>query len=65
MSAGARPIFGNSTGGALAKYAAERARIRPRRVVEYWSIGVMRDLGIAASDRGVGAAERPAECARL
>jgi hypothetical protein len=35
-----------------------RPRIRPRGVMEYWSVGVLRQLGIAPRDREVGATFR-------
>jgi hypothetical protein len=35
-----------------------RPRIRPRGVIEYWSVGVLRQLGIAPRVRGVGNAFR-------
>jgi hypothetical protein len=35
-----------------------RPRIRPRGVMEYWSVGVLRQLGIAPRIRGVGSAFR-------
>jgi hypothetical protein len=35
-----------------------RPRILPRGVMEYWSIGVLRQLGIAPRVRGVGSAFR-------
>jgi hypothetical protein len=35
-----------------------RPRIRPRGVMEYWSVGVLRQLGIAPRVRGVGNAFR-------
>jgi len=31
-----------------------RPRIRPRGVMEYWSVGVLRQFGIAPRVRGVG-----------
>jgi hypothetical protein len=35
-----------------------RPRIRPRGVMEYWSVGVLRQVRIAPRGRGVGGAER-------
>jgi hypothetical protein len=35
-----------------------RPRIRPRGVMEYWSVGVLRQFGIAPRVRGVGTAFR-------
>jgi hypothetical protein len=35
-----------------------RPRIRPRGVLEYWSVGVLRQFGIAPRVRGVGSAFR-------
>jgi hypothetical protein len=35
-----------------------RPRIRPRGVMEYWSSGVLRQLGVAPRVRGVGSAFR-------
>jgi hypothetical protein len=35
-----------------------RPRIRPRGVMEYWSVGVLRQLGIAPRVRGAGNAVR-------
>ena len=35
-----------------------RPRIRPRGVMEYWSVGVLRQFGIAPRVRGVGSAFR-------
>jgi hypothetical protein len=35
-----------------------RPRIRPRGVMECWSVGVLRQVQIAPRDRGVGDAER-------
>ena len=35
-----------------------RPRIRPRGVMEYWSVGVLRQFGIAPRVRGVGNALR-------
>ena len=37
-----------------------RPRIRPRGVMEYWSVGVLRQFGIAPRVRGVGSAFRAA-----
>jgi hypothetical protein len=39
-----------------------RPRIRPRGVMEYWSVGVLRQLGIAPRLRGVGSAFRADLC---
>ncbi len=35
-----------------------RPRIRPRGEMEYWSVGVLRQVRIAPLGRGVGGAER-------
>jgi hypothetical protein len=35
-----------------------RPRIRPRGVMEYWSVGVLRQFGIEPRGRGVGSAFR-------
>jgi hypothetical protein len=35
-----------------------RPRIRPRGVMEFWSVGVLRQFGIAPRMRGVGSAFR-------
>jgi hypothetical protein len=43
---------------ALRSRPRPRPRIRPRGVMEYWSVGVLRQFGIAPRVRGVGSAFR-------
>jgi hypothetical protein len=41
----------------LTKALRTRPRIRPRGVMEYWSVGVLQEVRIAPRVRGVGGAE--------
>src|SRR5260221_14675844 len=43
-----------ATREALRSRPRPRPRIRPRGVMEYWSVGVLRQFGIAPRVRGVG-----------
>ena len=47
-----------TTSGATLEALRPRPRIRPRRGMEYWSVGVLRFLPIAPRDREVGATFR-------
>jgi hypothetical protein len=42
---------------ALRSRPRRRPRIRPRGVMEYWSVGVLREVRIAPRVRGVGGAD--------
>jgi hypothetical protein len=61
LSLGFQPRVIPDHGPALTRRFRPRPRFRPRGEMEYWSVGVLRQVRIAPLGRGVGGAERAAD----